>query len=161
MASVSLVINIHHFEASLKACNPQQVYTILNTWYDRATTIMANELRSRAKGRLKSKVYINMDKLRPPRWARIGVKHPLARIIEGGTGRLGDPAFNHMPNHWPSTLGIMEATGLPKGRAFLVARAIGLRGGNPAQPFIRPTYEAKRGEVERLMDVIAEEVLSK
>jgi hypothetical protein len=98
-----------------------------------------------------------MDTVRPPRWARIGVKSPLTWLIEGGTGALGDPSFRHVARHWPSTAGIMAATGLPEPQAFLVARAIGLRGGNRPRPFVQPTYEATKNVVAQMArDAVAE-----
>jgi len=132
---------------------------MLNLWFDRASKVVRDELKARAPGSLKNKVYIRMDTLRPPRWARISVKSPLGWLIEGGTGSQGDPTFRHVSRHWPSTSGIMAATGLPEPRAFLVARAIGLRGGNPPRPFVRPTYEATRGRVEQMINEITAEVL--
>jgi hypothetical protein len=53
----------------------------------------------------------------------------------------------------------MAATGLPEPQAFLVARAIGLRGGNRPQPFIAPTYRATQGHVTAMMEEITTEVL--
>lgn len=159
MTDVRLVVSTAGMDEALKALDPQQVYVILNTWYDRATRLVAGELRNRAKPSLKSKVYINMDTLRPPRWARIGVKSRIARLLEGGTGKLGDVDGKHIAQHWPSTTGIMRETGLPERQAFLVARSIGLRGGNPPQPFIRPTWEATHVRIEAMMGQIAVEVL--
>ncbi len=148
------------FEPALRALDPQQVYVVLNRWYAEGSKLAASEVRARAKPRLKSKVYVLFDSLRPPRWARIGVRAKLATVLEAGTGRLGDPAFSHVARHWPSTEAIMAATGLPKPQAFLVARAVGMRGGNPAQPFIRPAWQAIHGRVEGLMESIAREVLA-
>jgi hypothetical protein len=78
---------------------------------------------------------------------RIYVRSGLAHLVEGGTGSQGAAGFSHAARHWPSTEGIMRATGLPRPEAFLVARAIGTRGGNPPRPFIRPTYEATKGQL--------------
>lgn len=158
MATVNLTISTSGIDDCLKAADPKQVYTILMTWYARGTTLAANELRSRAPKRLKRKVYVRMDVVRPPRWARIGVRGGLSWLVEGGTGRLGDPSFNHGP-HWPSTDGIMKQTGLPRTRAFAMARAIGLRGGNPPQPYIRPTWDAVKDRIEQMGPQIANEVL--
>jgi len=161
---IGLQIDITGYERSLAAVDPKNVYIILNTWYQRATNYVRDQLRMRAPTRLKRKVYIKMDTVRPPRWARIGVKSPLTWLIEGGTGSAGDPSFNHVNRHWPAidgSGGLMEEMGLPRPEAFLVARSIGLRGGNPAKPFIQPTFQAVNGTVTQMMETIAQEVLNK
>jgi len=143
------------FEAALKRLDPQHAQAALIRWYDTAIKYVKQELRAQAPNTLKTKVRSMTDGLTPPKWARIYVKSPLAHLIEGGTGRQGAGGFNHVATHWPSTEGIMRATGLPKPQAFAVARSIGLRGGNPARPFIEPTYFAVKGHVEQLGEVAA------
>jgi hypothetical protein len=145
-----------------KITDPKQVYTIMMTWYDRGTKLVAAELKARTPSRIRGKVRIKVDGFRPPRWARIDVNSPLARLIEGGTGRLGDPAFKHSQNFFPRVTGkggIMENMGLPKPQAFLVARAISRRGGNRPKPFIRPAYEAVKGQLDQLMGVVIRDVM--
>lgn len=142
-------------DTALKQLDPQHAQAALIRWYDTATKYVKQELRARAPATLKGKVRSMTDGFTPPRWARIYVKSPLAHLIEGGTGRLGAGGFNHVGTHWPSTEGIMRATGLPKPQAFAVARSIGLRGGNPARPFIEPTYMAVNGHVEQLAEAAA------
>jgi hypothetical protein len=159
MADLEIRLDATGLDEALRQLNPQQAYTALNLWFDRASKLVRDELKERAPGSLKSKVYIRLDTLRPPRWARISVKSPLTWLIEGGTGSQGNPAFRHVARHWPSTSGIMTATGLPEPQAFLVARAIGLRGGNKPRPFIAPTYEATKSQVEAMAGQIVAEVL--
>lgn len=159
MADLEIRLTAEGLEAALKQLDPQQVYTVLNLWFKRGAEYIQGELKARAPSSLARKTYIRYDTLRPPRWARISVKSPLTWLIEGGTGALGDPAFKHVARHWPSTAGIMKTTGLPEPEAFLVARSIGLRGGNRPQPFIAPTYRATQGHVTALMDDIIREVL--
>lgn len=161
---IGLQIDITGYERSLAAVDPKNVYIILNTWYQRAGNYVRDQLRMRAPKRLKGKVYIKYDTVRPPRWARIGVKSPLTWLIEGGTGPAGDPSFNHVSRHWPAIdgkFGLMETMDLPRPEAFLVARSIARRGGNPAKPFIAPTYQAVKGTIEQMMNTIIEEVLGK
>jgi hypothetical protein len=140
---------------ALDALDPQHGQAAMIRWYDMAIKYVKQELRARAPATLKGKVRSMTDGFTPPRWARIYVKSPLAHLIEGGTGRLGAGGFNHVGTHWPSTEGIMRATGLPKPQAFAVARSIGLRGGNPARPFIEPTYMTVKGHVEQLAEAAA------
>lgn len=161
---VGLQIDIAGYEQSLAAVDPKNVYIILNTWYQRAGDYVRDQLRMRAPKRLKGKVYIRYDTVRPPRWARIGVKSPLTWLIEGGTGPAGDPSFNHVSRHWPAIsgkYGLMEEMDLPAPEAFLVARSIARRGGNPAKPFIAPTFQAVKGTIDTMMTAIIQEVLGK
>jgi hypothetical protein len=102
MADLEIRLDVTGLEAALQQCNPQQVYTVVVTWFDRASKLIQAELKARAPGSLSKKTYIRMDTLRPPRWARISVKSPLTWLIEGGTGSQGDPSFRHVSRHWPS-----------------------------------------------------------
>ena len=155
--SLDITVEGSGIEAALKRLDPQNVDRALIIWYDRGTRYVRNELRSRAKGRLKNKTKIVTDGLKPPRWARIKVASSLAHLIEGGTGRFSNSIRG---DHWPSTTGIMATTGLPKPEAFLVARAIGMRGGNPPQPFIRPTYLVVKGPLVKLATDAVNEVFA-
>jgi|GEM_PF-5471441 hypothetical protein len=152
---MQIKIDMTGMDAAVKQLDPQHAQAALIRWYDTAIKYVKQELRAQAPNTLKSKVRSMTDGLTPPRWARIYVKSPLAHLIEGGTGRPGAGGFNHVATHWPSTEGIMRATGLPKPQAFAVARSIGLRGGNPPRPFIEPTYFAVKGHVEQLGEVAA------
>lgn len=150
---MQIKIDTTGMDAAVKQLDPEHAQAAMIRWYDTAIKYVKQELRSRAPTTLKSKVRSMTDGLTPPKWARIYVKSPLAHLLDGGTGRLGVGGFNHVATHWPSTTGIMRATGLPKPQAFAVARAIGLRGGNPARPFIEPTYDAVKSHVEQLGEV--------
>lgn len=149
-------------EAAEKQLDPKHMYTALVTWYDRATKYMKQELEGRAPGRLKGKVIIKMDAYRPPRWARVRVKGSLAHLIEGGTGTQGAAGFNHAGAHWPRVngkSGIQNAMGVSRADAFAIAKAIGNRGGNPAKPFIQPTFVAVKPHVEQLAVQCIEDAL--
>jgi len=156
---MDIIVEATGIEAALKAVAPQKAYEILTRWYATATVYVRDEMRARAPSSLKSTVKIKLDTLRPPRWAVIRARSRLTHLIEGGTGRQGASGFKHVARHWPSTLGIMQTTGLPQAEAFLVARTIGLRGGNPARPFVRPTYVAVKGHVEQLAQQAAQEAI--
>ena len=154
---MKITVDAIGLESALKQLDPKHAQAALIAWYDASIKYVRQALRARAPASLKGKVRYMTDGFVPPRWARVYVKSPLAHLIEGGTGRLGSGGFNHVSRHWPSTEGIMRATGLPKPQAFAVARAIGLRGGNQARPFIEPTAFAVKGHVEQL----GEEVVKK
>ena len=162
---MDIIVEATGIEAALKAVAPQKAYEILTVWYATASVYVRDEMRARAPSSLKSTVKIKLDTLRPPRWAVIRARSRLTHLIEGGTGRQGAPGFKHVPRHWPAVgnqpgkPGIMQMTGLPQAEAFLVARTIGLRGGNPARPFVRPTYVAVKGHVEQLAQQAAQEAI--
>lgn len=157
--AVELRIDTSGMEAALKQLEPKRVYEVLMGWYGKSTVYVRSEMRARAPGRLKGRVAIRMDTFRPPRWAVIRPGSRLTHLIEYGTGSAGAPGVTHVARHWPSTEGIMAAMGLPRPEAFAVARSIGLRGGNPARPFIQPTFLAIQGRVVQMMAETAQEVL--
>ena len=157
---MQITIDATGIEEAVKQLDPKQADEILIRWYDRSLKYVKSELRSRSPAKLKTKVRSMTDGLTPPKWARVYVKSGLAHLIEGGTGRQGGGGFSHVGTHWPSTTGIMQATGLPRPQAFAVARAIGLRGGNPPRPFVQPTYLAVKGHVEQLAVQAVNEVMT-
>lgn len=151
-------------DEATKALAPKRTYTVMVKWYDKATKYISGELRQAAPARLKGKVIVKIDAYRPPRWARVRVKSPLAHLIEGGTGRLGAPGFNHTSRYFPAIsgqYGLMQTMSLPKAQAFAVAKTISERGGNPAQPFIQPTGVKIEGPVIQMArDILDEEFRS-
>lgn len=156
MADLEITVAGTGIEEALRRLKPENAQRALILWFDRGTRYVRTELRNRAPGRLRGKTRIRTDGLMPPRWARIDIKSPLAHLIEGGTGSLGAPGFNHS-KHWPNPAGIAAQTGLPMPEAFLVARAIGERGGNRAKPFIQPTFAAVQQPLVRLAQTCVEE----
>lgn len=157
---MQITVDTTGIEEAVKLLDPKQADEIMIRWYDRSIKYVKAELRNRAPATLKTKVRSMTDGLTPPKWARIYVKSGLAHLLEGGTGRQGVAGFTHVGTHWPSTAGIMRTTGLPKPQAFVVARSIGLRGGNPPQPFVQPTYLAVKGHVEQLAVQAVNEVMN-
>ena len=158
MSDLSIVVSASGIEEVLRRLDPKNADRALIIWYERGTQYVRDELRNRAPSRLRGKVTIRTDGLTPPQWARVKVKGPLAHLIEGGTGTQGAPGFNHREHH-PSVEGIIRQTGLPRPEAFLVARAIGARGGNPPKPFIQPTFLVVQQPLVRMAEVIVDEVL--
>lgn len=147
---MNITVESTGIEAALAQMDPKRAEVALLLWYDRGTSYVKGELRSRAPARLRSKVKIITDGYKPPHWARVFVKSPLAHLIEGGTGRLGAAGFKHNTDFFPSVTGIMRSTGLEKPQAFLVARAIAEQGGTRPRPFIKPTFEATKGRLAQM-----------
>lgn len=158
---MEITIDATGIAEALRAADPQQAYQIVTLWFLRAIEMTESALRAAAPGRLRGKVRHMQDGYSPHRWARVYVASPLAHLIEGGTGALGAGGFAHKSKHWPNTSGIMLATGLPQAQALLVARSIGLRGGNPPRPFMAPTWAMVGPRVETLADEVAIEVLGR
>jgi hypothetical protein len=157
---MQITIDVEGIEKVAALLAPQQSQAVLIRWYELAIPYVKAEMRARAPVTLKAKVRSMTDGLLPPKWARIYIKSPLAHLIEGGTGRQGAGDFRHAARHWPSTEGIMRATGLPKPQAFAVAKTIGERGGNPPRPFVTPMYLAVRGHVQKLAEQAVKEVFA-
>ena len=159
MSDMSVVVTGSGFAEALQQLDPKNVDRALINWYDRGTRLVRDEMRARAKRRVAAKVKIITDRYTPPRWARIYSTHPVARLLEGGTGPAGDPAFKHKPKHFPNPDKLAKETGLSAPEAFLVARAIANRGGNKAQPFVKPTFAAVQQPLLRLMEQCVTEAL--
>jgi len=148
-------------EQAVRDLDPKRADLVLIKWFDGSTQYVKRELSNRAPKRLQRWVRIMTDRLTPPHWARVYVKSPLAHLIEGGTGPLGAAGFKHSGRFFPRVTGqygIMQTMGLPQAEAFLVARAIALRGGNPARPFIQPTFLAVQGRLVQMAEEAAREV---
>ena len=158
MEGMQITIGAYGWDEAARQLSPKQAQTALILWFDRGTKYTKSQLRAMAPQRLKGKVRSMTDGLIPPKWARIFVKSPLAHLIEGGTGSMGAAGFNHVPRHWPSTEGIIEQTGLPRSQAYAMARAIGMRGGNPARPFVQPTFEMVHGRLNQMAQDVLKEV---
>jgi hypothetical protein len=158
MSDLSIVVSASGIEEMLRRLDPKNADRALIIWYERGTQYVRSELRNRAPSRLRGKVVIRTDGLTPPRFARVKVTGWLAHLLEGGTGTLGAPGFRHQ-EHLPSVRGIMRQTGLPRPEAFLVARSIGERGGNPPKPFIKPTFLTVQQPLVRMAEVIVEKIL--
>jgi len=156
---MDITINATGITEALAAVDPQKAYTIIDLWYLQATDYAKRELRARTPAKIRSKVRVLFDGYKPHRWARLFVKSPLAHLLEGGTGSKGVAPFKHVSTHWPSTEGIMRATNLPRPEAFLVARAIGLRGGNPPKPFLQPTWDVVAPRINAMAEQVAAEVM--
>lgn len=164
MSELRIDVDERGLNAVIKQLAPQQASEVMIRWYDRAIKFVVAELRARAPARLKGKVRHMTDGLIPPRWARVFVKSPLAHLLEGGTGRLGVAPFNHASQQFPAIdgeWGLMKAMGISRPQAFVIARSIAMRGGNPPRPFIGPTAQAVKTRVERMAEQIADEVLNK
>lgn len=160
---MEVTIDVRGLEEAYKITDPVNVYNILMKWYQSSTVYIKDELKSRTPQSGKGKVRVRFDAYRPPRWARVRVYTPLAHIWEGGTGRQGAAGFNHNTSFFPNVdqgqWSIARTMGLPKAEAFLVARSIARRGGNPPKPFIYATYLATKNYVENLMDRVIKDVL--
>ena len=156
---MDITIDATGITEALAAVDPRKAYEIIELWYLRSTDYAKRELQGRSPARLRSKARVLFDSYKPHRWARVFVKSSLAHILEGGTGAKGVPPFKHVSTHWPSTTGIMRAMGLPKPEAFLVARAIGLRGGNPPKPFLQPTWDVVAPRIAQMAEEAAAEVV--
>ncbi len=163
MADSNLTINLSAtgFEEALARLDPKRRQTALVAWYRYSETYLKRVMRNASPSRIRGKVRSKKDTLSPPRWLRVFNAAPLAHLIEGGTGPIGDPRFNHAARHFPAVdgkSGVMNAMDLPRSQAYVVARSIFLRGGNPPRPFVAPAWESAKPHVEQTLRTLMQEV---
>jgi len=105
------------------------------------------EARRRAPsdlGTLPSSIYLKMTKGGIGYTVKIGSDEEHAHYMEYGTGRMGDPEVTHKSEHWPPWRALepwARRHGFPPGGGYLVARAIGLRGGLRPRRFLRGAWD--------------------
>lgn len=164
MSDLEFRVDATGIENAIKAADPRKAFVVITRFYDEATKYVRNEMRQRAPKIVAGRVKIKMDPYKPPKWALVGSVHPLAHIFEGGTGSQGAAGFRHGGRHFPPVDGpggLMKTTGLPRPKAFAMARAIAEQGGLAPKPFVAPTATAVQGTVLRMGEEIAREELLK
>lgn len=100
-------------------------------------------------GRLRNSIGIEIDSSIPPIWAKIGTNVNYARPMEYGTGKLSDdPASAHAAHFPPSgALDVWAKRHGIAGGGFVVARAIGRRGGLKPRRYLRGGLADSRGAI--------------
>jgi len=154
---MEITVTTSGIDEALKRLDPKQAEIALILWYERGSKLVQSEVRSRAKPSLRGKVSVLTDGRRPPQWARVYVKSPIAHLLEGGTGKLGSPDFNHNEGYFPSWTGIAKQMGVGPKSAFVIARFIYERGGNRPQPFVKPAFNAVRNNLVKIAQDAADE----
>jgi hypothetical protein len=101
------------------------------------------------RGQLRRSITSERDDARLPRWSRVGTNLPYAPAMEGGTGLLADLPGGTGTRHWPPTAGVAPWARAHGMAPFLVARAIGRRGGLRPRRFLRGAAEEAERRLPR------------
>ena len=112
-------------------------------------------------GRLRSSLTFEVDSRPLPLWAKVGSNVSYAPFMEYGTGLVTDGKGGGNKRHWPPS-GALDLWARRHGIAsgFLVARAIGRRGGLKPRRFLRGSFEANRGTIKGYLKQAESEIKS-
>ncbi len=145
--SFNLAIKMIGAKKLANTFKPMLIGEPLRDWFKRVTFKIEGEAKKRApvdKGRLRSSISTDVDRAVVPKWGSIGTNVSYAPFMEFGTGLLSDGKGGSNSPHWPpsSALNSWAASHGIEGGGFVVARAIGLRGGLKPRRFLRDGVEA-------------------
>lgn len=102
------------------------------------------------RGHLRRSITSKRDQSFFPRHAEVGTNNPAAKPMEFGTGLLSDAPDSSHKRHWPPGAALEPwalAHGFGPGGGFVVARAIGLRGGLKPRRFLRDAADDAEGKI--------------
>jgi len=102
------------------------------------------------KGGTRRSLTSERDQSTFPHWARVGSNLQTARWGEFGTGLLSEDPEASRKRHWPPAAALepwARAHGFGPGGGFLVARAIGRRGGLAPRRFLRDAADASEKRI--------------
>lgn len=129
-----------------RVLKPETIGEPLRNWFKRVTFKVEGEAKKRAPvdmGRLRSSISTDVDKAKVPQYATIGSNLTYAPFMEFGTGTLSDgPGGSNSPHYPPSSALDSWAARHGIDSGFIVARAIGRRGGLKPRRFLRDGVKA-------------------
>ena len=118
-------------------------------------------------GRLRASITTSIDSTgRPPLWAKVGSNVFYAPYMEYGTGLLAEGSPAKGGRHYPpaSALQLWASRVVPElgdAGGFLIARAIGRRGGLKPRYYMRAGLEAAEKRAAGLIQLAEKEIVSK
>lgn len=153
-------IKIDGLEEILKKATPKILEKPMHNFFDRATIHIQGLGRRKAPvdtGRLRASIAQKVDPKPLPLWGEVGSNVFYAPYVEFGTGTMSDQGSR--ARHWPPS-DALEGWAMRHGfpNAFLVARAIGRRGGLKARKFLRGAVEESRSKLQELLNIAAREI---
>ena len=143
-------------ELRRKLSNPSWVTGPLGEFFDKwrfATQrqAVANIKRGRGgwldTGGTRQSITSERDEGTIPQYARVGSNKPTARWGEFGTGLLSEDPEATRKRHWPPSAALEPWARKHGTTGFLVARAIGLRGGLAPRRFLRDAAETTEPKI--------------
>lgn len=135
----------------------------LRTFLTRAAILVQSRARERAPvdtGRLRADIAFEVDGGTPPIWARVGNNVFYAPYVEYGTGTQTDGPGGG-GRHWPpagALSGWAGRHGFGPGGGFIVARAIGRRGGLRPRRYLRDALDAALSGIEGLFGALSRDI---
>ena len=159
----AIEVEVRGLERLLRTLRPELVGAPMRHFFQRATTLIANEAKRRApvgiSGHLRSKISSEVDKSSVPLFGKVGTRVHYAPYQEYGTGSEGDPEVPHVARHWPPghALGLWASRhGFRSGAQ--VARIIGKRGGLRPRRFFRGAVKETEPRIPGLLEQAEREI---
>jgi hypothetical protein len=163
-------IVVHGLQRVLDKLGPDLIDKPLRDFFERISVTVQGEARQGApvdRGHLRNAIQYEIDRDRPPLWARVGLVNarpgsPLwhkGRAMEYGTGRVGDREVSHKSGHWPPGPELeiwARRHGFDSG--YQVAEIIGRRGGLKAHRFLRNAVDKSMGSIKRSLNRLGDDI---
>lgn len=112
-------------------------------------------------GRLRADIGYELDESSPPLWAKVGPNVFYGPYMEYGTGTLADGAGGKGGAHRPPSSALAGWAQRHGGlNPFLVARAIGARGGLRPRRYMRGGLAAALGAIEAFKERLGQEIVA-
>jgi len=127
----------------------------MRTFFDKSAIAVERRAKQNAPidtGRLRSSITHQVDKAPLPMWAKVGTDVFYGPYQEFGTGLLAEGVGGKGGRHWPPSAALdlwARRHGIPSG--YLVARAIGLRGGLRPRRYMRNALKDSLNDIKRFL----------
>lgn len=145
----------------------------LHNFFERATLAVQGRARRIApvsEGRLRNSIFNEVDTRPVPEFGKVGFLSAseasdlwfAARAMEYGTGSQGDKDVSHTARHFPPGGALdtwAKRHGFPNG--WVVAKAIGRRGGLKPRRMLRDGLREAMGEIQSAVDRLGGEILAR
>lgn len=169
MKARGLQVRLEGGDELLSKLKPKLVATPVKNFFRTWGVMTSNYAKEGApvnKGQLRASLtweYMPMDSLGIPKGVRAGTNVEHAIFMEGGTGTLEDLRAIDNPvggrkRHWPPPEALEEWARLHGADPFVVARAIGIRGGLKPRRFLRNAYDKSELMIPNLLNVLKSEI---
>lgn len=134
----------------------------LQRFFKRVSIVVQTRARQNAPvntGRLRASIAYEVDTSSPPEYAKVGTNVFYAPYMEYGTGLLAHKGPKKA--HWPPS-GALDTWARRHGilSGFLVARAIGRRGGLKPRLYLTTALEDSRGDIRSELHDTGREMLA-
>ena len=160
--SMDMKVELVGLEEAMRRLTPDLYAKPVRKLLTDASNLLVAEAKHRAPvdtGHLRRSITKEVDSAKVPTWAKVGSNVMYAPFMEFGTGTMATGPGGKRPRHWPPS-GALETWaqrhGLPSG--FMVARAIGRRGGLRPVKYLRGALEDSMTKIQRLVDKALQQI---